>query len=71
MTKFGALKLNRDQVMIETWLKIHTNVFNFVTALLEIIASLWLENPSCDLKTEVFLRTVWSFGDVELNKCVD
>ena len=31
--KFGALKLNRDQVMtLETWLKIHTNVYNFVTA---------------------------------------
>ena len=33
LTKFGALKLNRDQVMtLETWLKIHTNVCNFVTA---------------------------------------
>ena len=32
LTKFGALKLNRDQVMtLETWLKIHTNVCNFVT----------------------------------------
>ena len=39
--------------------------------LLEIIASLWRENPSRDLKTELFVRTVWSFGDVELNKCVD
>ena len=30
--KFSALKLNRDQVMtLETWLKIHTNVCNFVT----------------------------------------
>ena len=26
-------------------------------ALLEIIASLWRENPSCDLKTELFVRT--------------
>ena len=33
MNKFGALKLNRDQVMtLETWLKIHTNLCNFVTA---------------------------------------
>ena len=33
LTKFGALRLNRDQVMtLETWLKIHTNVCNFVTA---------------------------------------
>ena len=33
LTKFGALKLNRDQVMtLETWLKIHPNVCNFVTA---------------------------------------
>ena len=33
LNKFGALKLNRDQVMtLETWLKIHTNVCNFVTA---------------------------------------
>ena len=33
LTKFGALRLNRDQVMtLETWLKIHTNVYNFVTA---------------------------------------
>ena len=32
LTKFGALRLNRDQVMtLETWLKIHTNVSNFVT----------------------------------------
>ena len=30
---FGAVKLNRDQVMtLETWLKIHTNLYNFVTA---------------------------------------
>ena len=33
LTKFGALKLNRDQAMtLETWLKIRTNVCNFVTA---------------------------------------
>ena len=33
LTKFGALKLNRNQVMIlETWLKIHTNVYKLVTA---------------------------------------
>ena len=33
LTKFGALKLNRNQVMtLETWLKIDTNVYNFVTA---------------------------------------
>ena len=33
LTKIGALKLNRDQVMtLEIWLKIHTNVCNFVTA---------------------------------------
>ena len=33
MTKFGALKLNSDQVMaLETLLKVHTNVYNFVTA---------------------------------------
>ena len=32
LTKFGALKLNRNQVMIlETWLKIHTNVYKLVT----------------------------------------
>ena len=32
LDKFGALKLNRDQVMtLETWLKIHTNLCNFVT----------------------------------------
>ena len=32
LTKFGALKLNGDQVMtLETWLKIHANVCNFVT----------------------------------------
>ena len=41
------------------------------TAVLEIIESLWRENPSHDLKTELFVRTVQSFGDVELNKCVD
>ena len=30
--KFGALKLNKDQDMtLEAWLKIHTNVCNFVT----------------------------------------
>ena len=33
LNKFGALKLDRDQVMtLETWLKIHTNLCNFVTA---------------------------------------
>ena len=32
LTKFGALRLNRDQVVtLKTWLKIHTNVCNFVT----------------------------------------
>ena len=29
-----------------------------MTAVLEIIASLWRENPSRDLKTELFVRTV-------------
>ena len=33
LTKFGALKLNGDQVMtLETWIEIHTNVCNFATA---------------------------------------
>ena len=33
LNKFGALRLNRDQVMtLETWLKIHTNFCSFVTA---------------------------------------
>ena len=33
LTKFGALRLNRDQVMtLETRLKIHTNLCNLVTA---------------------------------------
>ena len=33
LTTFGALKLNRYQVMtLETWLKIYGNVCNFVTA---------------------------------------
>ena len=32
LTTFGALKMNRYQVMtLETWLKIYTNVCNFVT----------------------------------------
>ena len=35
LTKFGALRLNRNQVMtFEAWLKIHTNVYmvyDFVT----------------------------------------
>ena len=38
LTKFGALKLNRNHVMtLETWLKIHTNLYNFVTASPETI----------------------------------
>ena len=33
LNKFGALRFNRDQVMtLETWLKIHTNLCNFVIA---------------------------------------
>ena len=33
LTKIGALRLDRDQVItLETCLKIHTNVSNFVTA---------------------------------------
>ena len=33
LTKLGALRLDRDQVItLETCLKIHTNVSNFVTA---------------------------------------
>ena len=33
LTKFGALRLERDQVItLETCLRIHTNVSNFVTA---------------------------------------
>ena len=36
LTKYDAFRVNRDQVMdqvmdLETWLKIHTNVFNFET----------------------------------------
>ena len=41
LTKFGALKLNRNQVMIlETWLKIHTNVYKLVTSSQKNINSL-------------------------------
>ena len=41
MTKFDALKLSRDQVMtLETWLKIYTNVCNYVTASPKTINSL-------------------------------
>ena len=33
LTKYDAFRVNRDQVMdLETWLKIHTNVYNFQTA---------------------------------------
>ena len=33
LTKFGAVRLKRDEVKtLETRLKIHTNVCNFVTA---------------------------------------
>ena len=33
LTKFGALRLNGDQVMtLETWLKINSTICNFVTA---------------------------------------
>ena len=32
LTKFGALRSNRDQVMSLETIKIHTNVSNFVTA---------------------------------------
>ena len=33
LTKYDALRVNRDQVMdLEIWLKIHTNVSNFETA---------------------------------------
>ena len=32
LTKFDALRVNRDQVMdVEIWFKIHTNVSNFDT----------------------------------------
>jgi len=31
LTKFGVLRLNRI-IILETWLKTHTNVCNFVTA---------------------------------------
>ena len=38
LTKYGAFRVNRDQVMNpETWLKIHTNVSNFETASPKII----------------------------------
>ena len=31
--QYGALRLNRDQVVtLETWLNVHTNICNFVTA---------------------------------------
>ena len=31
LTKYDALRVNRDQVMdLEIWLKIHTNVSNFI-----------------------------------------
>ena len=33
LTKYDAFRMNRDQVMdLETWFKIHTNVFKFETA---------------------------------------
>ena len=33
LTKFDALRMNRDQVIdLETWFKIHTNVSNVETA---------------------------------------
>ena len=33
LTKFHAIRVNRDQVMdLETWLKIHTNLSNVETA---------------------------------------
>ena len=32
LTKYDALRMNRDQVMdLKTWLKIHTNISNFET----------------------------------------
>lgn len=32
LTKFNAFMMNKDQLMVlETWFKIHTKVFNFVT----------------------------------------
>ena len=38
LIKYAAFKMNRDQVMdLETWFKIHTNVFNFETASPKII----------------------------------
>ena len=38
LTKFYAFMLNRDQAMdLKTWLKIHTNVSNFLTASPQII----------------------------------
>ena len=41
LTTFGALKLNRYQVMtLETWLKIYTNVCNFVTTSPQTILTL-------------------------------
>ena len=33
LAKYGAFRVNRDQVMdLETWFKIHTGVSNFDTA---------------------------------------
>ena len=38
LTKYDAFRMHRDQVMdLETWFKIHTNVFNFETASPKII----------------------------------
>ena len=38
LTKYDAFRMNRDQVMdLETWFKIHTNVFNLETASPKII----------------------------------
>ena len=38
----------------------------------KIIASLWWENSSGDLRNELCTRgTVWSIGVVELIECVD
>ncbi len=48
LTRFGAfrMKVNRDQAMdLETWFKIHTNVFNFETV---IIKARTTATPACD-----------------------
>ena len=46
------------QVNFLNELKIMRIIIYSISLLLEIIASLWRENPSRDLKTELFVRTV-------------